>query len=154
MEGRSENSRRTYQAIVANGLLSRGYITIYSHIYQHGATTRNKLDAALCPGKANPWPSRRLVEMERMGVLTVVGQDTAGEHQCDLWDITERMPVKLEKKPSFRESMRAGLKEIVAELDDLEEHENSCPWQDDGQGRGHFHHLRQIVARMWDGMGE
>jgi hypothetical protein len=147
MEGRSENSRRTYQAIVANGLLSRGYLKIYSHIYEHGATTRNKLDMALCPGKANPWPSRRLVEMERMGALTVVGQDNTGEHQCDLWDLTERLPVKLEKKPSSKEAMRRGLKEIVAALDALEAKVS-------GEAHMHVHNLRQIVARMRGVLGE
>ena len=152
MEGRSENSRRTYQAIVANGLLSRGYLKIYSHIYEHGATTRNKLDMALCPGKANPWPSRRLVEMERMGALTVVGQDNTGEHQCDLWDLTERLPAKVEKKPSFKESMRRGLKEIVGELDSLESQVDDTGIE--GGAHEHIHHLRQIVARMRDVMGE
>ena len=148
MEGRSEYSRRTYQAIVANGLLSRGYLKIYSHIYEHGATTRNKLDMALCPGKANPWPSRRLVEMERMGALTVVGQDNTGEHQCDLWDLTERLPVKLEKKPSSKEAMRAGLKEIVSVLDAM----STVPGS--GVFGMHIDHLRQVVARMRDRMGE
>ena len=152
MEGRSENSRRTYHAIMANGLLSRGYFKIYNHIYEHGATTRNKLDGDPCPGKANPWPSRRLVEMERMGVLAVVGQDNTGEHQCDLWDITDRLPAKLEKKPSFKEAMRAGLGEIVTLLDALEAAEDYRPDIFRNLVRDHIHNLRQIVAAMRDKM--
>lgn len=102
MVGRTDNSRRAYETIVENGLLGRGYLLVYTHIFNHGPTTRNKLDAALCPGKANPWPSRRLVEMERMGVLAVVGQDESGPHRMDIWDVTCNLPVDLPKRVSLK----------------------------------------------------
>ena len=120
--GRSENSRLTFEAIVAHGLLRRAHLAIYRFIYEHGPITRNKLDAALCPGKANPWPSRRLVEMERMKVLAVVGQDETGPHRMDVWDVTERMPEDQPKRETLRETIRKivlGLEEVVDSMDPM-----------------------------------
>lgn len=116
MTGRSENSRLAYLSIVNGGLLGRAYLAIYRYIYEHGPTTRNRLDSALCPGKSNPWPSRRLVEMERMGVLAVVGQDKTDGTPADLWDVTDRLPVKPPKRLSLRDRVRRALKEIECEL--------------------------------------
>jgi hypothetical protein len=114
--GRTDNSRRAYETIVENGLLSRAYLAIYTHVFNHGPVTRNKLDAALCPGKANPWPSRRLVEMERMGVLAVVGQDESGPHRMDIWDVTCNLPVDLPKRVSLKNQVRRELRDLEAAL--------------------------------------
>ena len=114
--GRSENSRLAFEAIVTHGLLRRAHMAIYRFIYEHGPITRNKLDAALCPGKANPWPSRRLVEMERMKVLAVVGQDDTGPHRMDIWDVTDRMPEGTPRRETLRDTLRGlvlGLEEVV-----------------------------------------
>jgi len=119
MVGRTDNSRRAYETIVENGLLGRGYLRVYTHIFNNGSTTRNKLDAALCPGKANPWPSRRLVEMERMGVLAVVGQDESGPHRMDIWDVTCNLPVQLPKRVSLKAQVRRELGALEGVLKEL-----------------------------------
>lgn len=118
MIGRSDNSRRAYETIVENGLLRRAYLIIYVHVFNHGPTTRNKLDASICPGKANPWPSRRLVEMERMGVLAVVGQDESGPHRMDIWDVTDNLPVDLPPRESLKVRVRRELRDLEAAMID------------------------------------
>ena len=138
--GRSENSRLAFEAIVAHGLLRRAHLAIYRFIYEHGPITRNKLDAALCPGKANPWPSRRLVEMERLKVLAVVGQDETGPHRMDVWDVTERMP---EDQPK-REPLRETLRKLSRDFDVVLEGFDNQDWmKDEWEAR-----LRELVEQL------
>jgi hypothetical protein len=138
--GRSENSRLAFEAIVAHGLLGRAHLAIYRFIYANGPITRNKLDAALCPGKANPWPSRRLVEMERMKVLAVVGQDETGPHRMDVWDVTDRMP---EGQPR-RETLRATLRKLVLGLEEVVDSMELSWVTSDFRGR----RLKELVGQL------
>jgi hypothetical protein len=140
MIGRSENSRLAFEAIVSHGLLRRAHMAIYRFIYEYGPITRNKLDAALCPGKANPWPSRRLVEMERMKVLAVVGQDDTGPHRMDIWDVTDRMPEGALKRETLRETLRG----LVVSFEEVVDSMESLCVLEDFQAR----RLKELVVQM------
>lgn len=86
-------SAQAYAAIVASGWISRSRKAVYGWLYEHGPADRNAIDRALGQGQPNPTYSRRLVEMESMGIIARVGQ-TKGQHgmTVDLWDVTDAMP--------------------------------------------------------------
>lgn len=105
MTNRSQTGIDAWIAIGANGLLNRVSYAVYDCIYRHGQPmTRNEIDAGCTKtGKPNQAFSRRLVEMERRGVLIRKGTKRCPlkETTCTAWDINEgRLPIKLRKLPT------------------------------------------------------
>jgi hypothetical protein len=94
-------------------MLNRMSYAVYDCLWHHGAPmTRNEIDAGCTKtGKPNQGFSRRLVEMERRGVLVRKGTKKCPikETTCTAWDINEgNLPHKVRKLPK--------VKNIVKEL--------------------------------------
>lgn len=108
-------SSEAYRIILESGLLSASRMAVYSHLYHEGALTRNEIDRNLAEGRPNPTYSRRLAEMERMGVLARVGVRVCAVtgFRADTWDVTDRLPQPLAKR---RGPTRAMVQSVVAEL--------------------------------------
>lgn len=112
-------SEQAYAAIVASGWISDCRKKVYAYLYREGPRSRNEIDRALSNGEPNPPYSRRLVEMERMGILARVGtRKSEGSPACDLWDVTDALP----SKPQKRSVRRAPLASVVAKLSSLLNH--------------------------------
>lgn len=65
--------RDAYQAIIDSGSLNRMQVAVYRLLCESPGKTRDEIDHALAPGRPNAGYSRRLVELERMGVIQRVG---------------------------------------------------------------------------------
>ncbi len=99
-------ARRTsieaYHAIKEGGLLSYRRMQIYEVLYEHGPLTANEIFRMII-GKSSINQANvpaRLNEMREMGCV-----EELGEKQCSvtnnnviLWDVTGRIPIRIEKK--------------------------------------------------------
>ena len=104
------NTIEAYESIKRNGSLSAARFAAYEAIFQHGPVTRNELDRIIAPGAANPSYSRRLVELERLGVIERVGsrKDKITGFVCDEWAASGRLPdpaaiLKSKRRPTSTE---------------------------------------------------
>jgi len=67
------NTTLAFAELKASGLLSKRRLEVYEYLATHpGGTTRNELDAALGGGRPNPAHSRRLAELQRLGIAHVL----------------------------------------------------------------------------------
>lgn len=108
-------SAEAYRIIQESGLLSTSRWAVYSHLFRQGPLTRNEIDRNLAQGRPNPTYSRRLAEMERIGVLARVGERVCSVtgFRAEMWDVTDGLPQKLERR---RGPSRAVVQRLVAEL--------------------------------------
>jgi hypothetical protein len=112
-----ETSAEAYAYLVSSGALARAQAAVYSALYLHGPLTRNELDRRLAgPGQPNPTFSRRLADMERMGVIRRVGVRPCAitGRNADAWDVTSQVvPAKLEKSKPLRVLFEQALQAIA-----------------------------------------
>jgi len=98
-------NRRTsvaaYTKIKDQGLLSTRRFQAYEALYHHGPLTAAECWKK-CPGAQIDSIRPRMAELRDLGVIVEVG-----EKECSvtgmraiLWDVTEALPKKLDKKPS------------------------------------------------------
>lgn len=111
---RSPTTLAAYDAIRRNGLLSRSRFAVYECLLEHGPLTRNELDHRLSHGSVNPTYSRRLVELERLGVVQRVGtfRCSITGFECDAWDVTDSLPQA--SRPTRRPSLRRIVEDLAA----------------------------------------
>ena len=116
--------------ICANGLLQQRQLETYEVLFRFGPLTRNEIDEKGCEEygvkgvRANPPWSRRLADMERMGVVRRVGQrpDPTTNFLADLWDVTSALPKALPKAKRFTKKQKhAALKVLLTLLGEREE---------------------------------
>lgn len=110
-------SAEAYAAIMANGRISECRKKVYRYLFESGPKTRNEIDQALGDGRPNPPYSRRLVEMESMGMLARVGtRKSPGGLACDLWDVTDQLPSSDPPKRSVQKTTKARAFEKLSKL--------------------------------------
>jgi hypothetical protein len=105
-------SLAAYNALQASGALSSIRWAVYDCLFRNGPMTRNELDVALKgPATVNPSYSRRLTELEAMGVAARFGTRTCAitGRDCDAWDVTSASSVvaAAAREPSWREKAEA-----------------------------------------------
>jgi hypothetical protein len=96
-----ETSVQAFHAIRESGLLSQRRWEAYEGLYQHGPMTSSELDAAMGVGWRTT--NKRLPELERMGVVKILGTRPCGVTGMDamVWDVTsESMPRPFHKTNS------------------------------------------------------
>jgi hypothetical protein len=106
---RSPTSLGAYTLIKESGVLSRSRWDVYDCLFKHGPMTRNELDATLSRGGVNPTYSRRLVELERLGIAHRDGTKTCRitGFTCDAWDVSGEQPrAQIARTPSVRKIVR------------------------------------------------
>ena len=111
---RNENSRAAYAAIMASGKISASRKAVYRYLHEHGPATRNQIDRALGNGEPNPAYSRRLTELEAMGLIARVGTTgRTGRIGSDLWDVTEcSEPKPIQKRRTRRQALESAFRII------------------------------------------
>jgi len=111
-----------YEEIRDSGLLSKRRWETYQALALYGPLTRNEVDAQLAPGQPNASFSRRLCELERLGVISradvrvcrVTGKN------CDTWDITDNTPSR--EAPVPRRAVKVTGEKLEAVLAVLREY--------------------------------
>jgi hypothetical protein len=113
-----QTSIDAYRTIVESGRLGESKCAVYRWLFEHGPATRNELDQALGHGNPNPTFSRRLTELEALGVVARVGQRRClvTDYKSDLWDVTDKLPGQTERKPSRRKRAEDLVRELSLEV--------------------------------------
>lgn len=105
--GNGRTIRRTsveaYHKIRTQELLSPVRFKIYGWLFQNGPATANEIFQGVFgeQRKTNANVCARLNEMREMGVVSEIGERICRvtKQNVILWDVTDRLPKKLEKKP-------------------------------------------------------
>lgn len=100
-----ETSIEAYNEIKANGILTKMKFETYRLLFRYGPMTANQLMAKaklLAPYKTHQSIEslgRRLSELRDQGAVKELGKIVCpiSGHKCIQWDVTSRIPVKLEK---------------------------------------------------------
>lgn len=108
----------TYHQIKNEGLLSRLRLIVYQDVFEHGPCTMMDTNLRLNKGTySNGSFTSRFSELRRLGVIVEVGT-TKCKHTgrtAIIWDVTESLPKKLEKK----ETNKQKIKRLEMELFEL-----------------------------------
>lgn len=119
----NDNTIEAYTKIKQGGLLKKRQWEAYNAIYWYGPLTRNELDdicitkmSLKAPDTRNPPWSRRLAELERMGVIKRIGSRACNKtnFNSDEWEVTDQLPEKVPPKPRKPRAnvLRAALDEL------------------------------------------
>lgn len=97
-----QTSVETYRLIESDGLLSKRRFEVYSILFNSGPLTAHEIVATA--RKQYPLANQtgfnaRLSELEKLGVVETVGEknNPVSGHKNLLWDVTDKLPSKLEK---------------------------------------------------------
>jgi hypothetical protein len=88
-------SREAFDKIKADGSLSAMRMQAYSVVRFYGPVTSLEVDTiGTVPGNKRPSLHKRLSELERLGLIKVVGQRKCrvSGNQAEEWDITDHVP--------------------------------------------------------------
>jgi hypothetical protein len=99
-----DTSRKAYQQILYNGLLSQARMNVYHWLYHHGPATGSQVEKQLGYRHAN----KRLPELRDRGVVRevytrpcpVTGKDAIW------WDVTSKLPVEPKRYHEYRVLLR------------------------------------------------
>lgn len=103
-----QTSIATYHAIRASGVLSRMRLRVYDWRYTNGEATRSELDQGMkSAGEVNPSYHKRLSELERMGLVSVMHERPCKVtgRVCMAWEttnLTNPLPLTKPKNKSKR----------------------------------------------------
>lgn len=101
-----------WNAIRSSGALGRYQWMVYDYLSRHPGVTRNEIDHALAPGLPNPPFSRRLVELERAGVICRLGEKDGK----DRWYATTATTVDRAAMKAPKKSNEAAVIEKIREI--------------------------------------
>lgn len=113
-----ENSLAAFRAIMANESISEAKLIVAHALWQHPkGMTRNEIDRMLSPGTINSRFSRRLVELERAGLIARSGsrECSVSHNTCDVWVYDPHTPA--ERKPVPRMPSPDEAAALAAEID-------------------------------------
>lgn len=91
-----ENSLAAFRALIADGSISEARLTVAHALWLHpDGMTANELDRHLAPGVINARFSRRLIELERMGLVArrPARECRVSGNRCDVWVYAPHAPV-------------------------------------------------------------
>ena len=117
----SQTGLAAYNYLRDNDVLSRLRWVVYDCLFHHGPMTRNELDAHLRGSSAiNPSYSRRLVELERMGMAKRTHVRACGYtgHLCDAWEVTNRIEPLVPKKSTTKGEKIAACYALFEEMEE------------------------------------
>ena len=121
-----QTSILTFQRIKESGMLSKRRFQVYEELFHYGPKTIGEVRQkfrSVHPKMSDSSISSRFSELERMNVVTTVGfkDDENTGNRCTLWDVTDNMPVKLDKQPygHVRAQRKATHEELIAKISEL-----------------------------------
>lgn len=92
-----ENSLAAFRALLADDALSESRLIAAHALWTHPeGMTANELDRYLSPGVINSRYSRRLIELERMGIIArrPARECSVSGNRCDVWRYAPHAPVE------------------------------------------------------------
>ncbi len=97
-----QTSIDAFNKIKGNGLLSRRKLEVYGILYKNGPLTAHEvvnIARKMYPKANQTGFNARLSELEKLGVVSVVGQkiNSISNKQNALWDVTNKLPEKPSK---------------------------------------------------------
>ncbi len=118
-----DTSIAVYRQIKEEGLLSKRRLQVYEIVFEHGPMTAKQLCRIVYPNSAGNFTGlqARLPELCEMGVLREVGKTTCQYtgREIYLWDVTSKLPIKLEGKATRIEKLKARVRQLEAEVEEL-----------------------------------
>ena len=97
-----DTSIQAYNTIKENGLLSRRRFQVYDTLYKFGPLTQNEAFKEIAKKDTVTQQSigPRFAELLRAGAIQEVGKTLCSitGNLCIKWDVTKKIPVKVEKK--------------------------------------------------------
>lgn len=97
-----ENSLAAFRALLSDGSISEAKVIVAHALWTHPeGMTANELDRHLAPGVINARFSRRLIELERMGLIARKGarECRVSGNRCDVWQYAPHAPVERPQVP-------------------------------------------------------
>lgn len=97
-----ENSLAAFRALLADGSISEAKVIVAHALWTHPeGMTANELDRHLAPGVINARFSRRLIELERMGLVArrPARECRVSGNRCDVWVYAPHAPVERPQVP-------------------------------------------------------
>ena len=116
-------SIEAYHTIRDNGMLSRRRFEVYETLFHYGPMTANETFVQIArqrPGmRFDSNTHARFTELRDMGVAAELGARPCSITGMNaiLWDVTDRLPVALERKTPLVEQLRDALKKYSRCLD-------------------------------------
>lgn len=106
-----DTSIKAYNSIKDNGLITGRRMEVYTCLYQFGPLTASQVFQKTGL-KTNQ--SGRFTELKEMGVITEKGRVTCPvtKSEAILWDVTDKVPSHVEKKPTRKDKKKEILKMI------------------------------------------
>lgn len=98
-----QTSIDVYHQIQAEGLLSRRRFETYECLFNNGPLTAMETGRRI-DGVLDHSISPRFAELKRLGVIQEVGEKLCSitGRNVLLWDVTDRLPLKLEKRKKIK----------------------------------------------------
>lgn len=116
-----QTSIEVFHQIESEGLLGRLQLLVYETLFHRGPLTSGELWKFHFPELQRQSLTPRLIELERMGALRT-GEKRECKftgRECIVWDVTDRLPVKLPKDKSKNEiitELRERIRKLESEL--------------------------------------
>lgn len=113
-----QTSIETYNQIKKGQYFTKTRWEAYDLLFKYGPLTASELYAKAKEVMGNPNlrdnHQKRLPELREMGVVVELGTKICSEtgRNVILWDVTDRLPVKLGKKPTTKESKKVLIQKI------------------------------------------
>lgn len=110
-------SIEAYNEIKEEGLVGRLQFEVYSKLFDHGPMTQGELSEYHLQGYAKQGLTPRFAELAKMGIIAAYSERPCKVtgRTCLVWDVTDKLPVKPEKKES-KDQKIARLETEIAEL--------------------------------------
>lgn len=101
-----QTSINAYLEIKEKGLLSKRRWQVYEVLYQHGPLTGREVNKILATARGNNSSTfiGRLSELRDLGIVYECGEkfDSETNQTVLLWDVTDKLPIKLEKQKRIK----------------------------------------------------
>lgn len=106
-----ETSFRCYQQIVAEGLLSRMRLAVWTEIIRHGPLTGSELDARLTASGGRGHRHKRLPELARVGMAVALSPRLCRVtgRLATPWQAVDALPCEPQARPTRLEAFAEGL---------------------------------------------
>jgi hypothetical protein len=115
-----KTSIEAYKAIVEEGIVPEAAAAAYRALHNRGPMTQNELKREIRHAgyyAVNSETARkRISELSAMDVVEIVGKRacTVTGRTCYLWDVTGKMPVRVERKESKDETIKRLTARVAA----------------------------------------
>jgi len=114
-------SIEAYEKIRDEGLLSKMRWIVYDLLFAHGPATAAELASRFPPSVGGRGQAgnvhARLGELRDVGCVAEIGERecTITRNNVILWDVTDGLPKKFERRPSERDALRAKIADLETE---------------------------------------